>query len=395
MKVLIFSITAGEGHNSTAAALQTCLESQGIECDVLDTYGYISRALRTTVSKGYLLSTQKARRAYSGVYRLAEKRHFNANRMSPARAANSMIARKILQYIEASNPDAIVFTHVFVGIVLDLLKKKGKIKVDTIGIVTDFTIHPYWEESLHIDFIVTANELLDMQAKKKGFAEPQILPFGIPINPKFAKSIPAEAAREALGLCPRTPTLLIMSGSMGYGDIAHTIRDIDKVQTDFQIISVCGSNREAKAEIDRLITSKKLVNFGFVDNIDLLMDASDCIITKPGGLTTSEALAKRLPIIIVNPIPGQEERNTEFLVNNGVALAVSHTFPIAEAVFQLFSSVGNIAQNTNTVSRIELIKQSIDLIRRPNSTETLCDFIASRAELNGGKPANLTGNSLQ
>ena len=117
------------------------------------------------------------------------------------------------------------------------------------------------------------------------------------------------------------------------------------------------------------------MNFGFVDNIDLLMDASDCIISKPGGLTTSEALAKRLPIIIVNPIPGQEERNTEFLVNNGVAIAVSSTFPVTEAVFQLFTNP----------KRIEIMKQSIDLISKPNSTEMVCDFIAERALLNGGK----------
>lgn len=375
MRVLIFSVTAGEGHNSTAAAMQTCLRAQDIECDVLDTYGYVNRMLRSTVSKGYLLSTKNAKLAYSGAYRMAEKRHYNANRMSPARVANSVIAKKIMMYITASKPDVIVFTHVFVGIVLDLLKKKGRIKVDTIGIVTDFTIHPYWEESLHIDFIITANELLTMQAMKKGFTHSQIVPLGIPINPKFATGTPAAEARQMLGLDTDKLTLLIMSGSMGYGDIVHTIRELDMIDLDFQIISVCGNNNEAKAEIDRLVTKKKLINFGFVNNIDQLMDASDCIITKPGGLTTSEALAKRLPMIIANPIPGQEERNTEFLINNGVAMAVSETFTVTEAVYQLFTNP----------RRIDVMRESIDIIRKPNSTERVCEFIAERAKINGSK----------
>lgn len=374
MRVLIFSVTAGEGHNSTAVALQACLNERNIDCDVLDTYGYVNRMLRSTVAKGYLLSTKKAKRAYSGVYRMAEKRHYNANRMSPARLANTMIAKKIMQYISASKPDVIVFTHVFVGIVLDVLKKKGKIKVDTIGIVTDFTMHPYWEESLHIDFIVTANELLTMQARKKGFTDQQILPLGIPINPKFSMSVTPAQARETIGLDPDKPTLLIMSGSMGYGDIARSIRNLDKIDIDFQIISVCGNNQDAKMEIDRLITNKKIVNYGFVNNIDLLMDAADCIITKPGGLTTSEAMAKRLPIIVVNPIPGQEERNAEFLVNNGVAMLTSPTFTLTEAVYQFFANP----------RRIEVMRQSIDLIRKPNSTTDVCEFIVERAQTKRG-----------
>lgn len=369
MKTLVFSVTAGEGHNSTAAAIQTFLQGKNIDCVVVDTYGYVNRMLRSTVAKGYLFSTNKAKQAYKGAYRLAEKRNFNANRMSPARMANTVIAKKILQCISECDPDVIVFTHVFVGIVLDVLKKHGKIKVDTIGIVTDFTIHPYWEESLHIDFIVTASELLTRQAKRKGFTDQQILPLGIPIKPKFSQSVPQRQARESLGLDPDKPTLLMMSGSMGYGDIAMNIRSIDQLDFDFQIISVCGNNQDAKLEIDRLRTSKRLLNFGFVNNIDLLMDAADCLITKPGGLTTSEAMAKRLPMILVNPIPGQEERNAEFLVNNGVAMVTSSTFSLTEAVYQFFTNP----------KRIDLMRRSIDLIRKPDSTRDVCAFIEERA----------------
>ena len=105
---------------------------------------------------------------------------------------------------------------------------------------------------------------------------------------------------------------------MGYGDLESSIMDLDMVDMDFQIISVCGNNKTLKKKIDQLVLRKRIYNFGFVDNIDIIMDAADCIITKPGGLTTSESLAKRIPMILINPIPGQEERNMEFLLNNGL-----------------------------------------------------------------------------
>ena len=136
--------------------------------------------------------------------------------------------------------------------------------------------------------------------------------------------------------------------------------------TDFQAIVVCGNNAEAKVEIDSMRKTKTFLTFGYVNNVDYLMTAADCIVTKPGGLTSSEALAKRLPMIIVNPIPGQEDRNTEFLLNSGAAMAASETCPVDEVIYQFL-------QNTK---RRELMKESIDFLRHPESTKTLCDFIA-------------------
>ena len=364
MKVLVLSITAGQGHNATAKAICAYLESIGCEAEMLDTFNYVSRILGETVSKGYLITASKAKLAYKSAYRLAELRKKSKSDVSPTRATGTMMAKKLLGYISDYDPDVIICTHIFAGIILDVLKEKRETRAKCIGILTDFAFHPYWEEGLNLDYVVTPNELLTAQAMKKGFTKEQVLPLGIPIHPKFSKSVTKEEARARLGLDLTKRTVLLMSGSMGYGHIESTVNTLDAVPHDFQIITVCGNNAEAKARIDAMRTKKRILNFGFTDKVDLLMDASDCIITKPGGLTSSEALAKCLPMIIVNPIPGQEDRNTEFLVNNGAAMAVTATSPLDEVLYQFFVDP----------RRSEIMREAIKLISKPESTKDICEF---------------------
>lgn len=366
MKVLILSVTAGQGHNSTGKALVSCFEKMGVECRFLDSFEYINRLLYKTVSEGYNFTTKVVPKPYSKVYSLLENRSKNADEMSAVRMLSSVLAVKLKKYINEYDPDAIICTHCFISAVLDVLVKKGDIRAKTFGVVTDFTIHPFWEECLHFDYIVTPNDLLNLQAFKKGFKRSQILPYGIPIDPKFAsKSSNKAAVRRKLGLSEDKFTILLMSGSMGYGSIETVVKNLDDIPVDFQTIIVCGNNAAAKKKIDALDCKKRIMNLGYVNNVDLLMDASDCIISKPGGLTTSEALAKSLPMILVNPIPGQEDRNLEFLLNNGCAMAVTKTTPLEEVIYQFFYYT----------DRDENMKRSISLLRRPNSTKDLCDFI--------------------
>jgi len=364
MKVLIMSITAGEGHNSTARAVKELLDSRAVECQILDTYGYVSNALKKVVSEGYLFASEKAKTAYSRSYRLAEKRSSDANELSAMRLANLTLTHKIHGYIEEYDPDVIVFTHPFAGIVVDLLKQKNRVNMKTIGIVTDFTIHPYWEECLHTDYVVVASELLEYQAMMKGFRRDQIVTTGIPIHPKFATAKPKLEIRRNLNLKPNVPTILLMGGSMGYGNMTSTVDKLDRLPEDFQMIAVCGNNAKVKTALSELPLRHKTVITGFVSYIDELMDAADCIISKPGGLTTSESLAKQLPMIIINPIPGQEERNTEFLLNCGTAMSVSS------------SSIEEITKILlNNPQRMESMRANTELIRKPNSTRDIGELI--------------------
>lgn len=385
MRVLILTITAGGGHNSTANAVKTYLDGQAVECRVLDTFDYISKPLSKTVSEGYLFVTSKAKPAFDEGYRLAEKRKHTADEKSQARLNGRLLSSKLRKYICIYDPDVIVYTHIFAGVILDVIKVEHGLRAKTVGILTDFVFHPYWEECVHLDYVVTACPQLAYQARKKGYAPEQILPMGIPTHPKFAVEIDRAEARRTLGLDAEKTTLLLMGGSMGYGDIAGTVEQLYALDLDFQLIVVCGNNEKARTEVEALSQAKKTLVIGWSQEVDRLMDAADVIVTKPGGLTTSESLAKRLPMIIINPIPGQEDRNTEFLLNQGAAVAVSDTFPLDEAVWSLFGFP----------KRVELMREAIDQIRRPNATADIGRFVMQIGAANEQTKPEASGTSAQ
>lgn len=373
MKILILSVTAGEGHNSTAKALREEFERMGTECTVLDTFQYISPPLAKFLSEGYLLVTEKARHAYKVGYRLAEKRR--GSEKAVTHLVDMAFAGDIIDFISSDDYGVILFTHPFAGMILDYLKETKMLSLPTVGILTDFTFHPYWEDCTRNDYVITPAEGVLLQGLRKGFRPEQILPYGIPIRPDFLTNTPKAEAREKLGLDPDTTTILIMGGSMGYGNLGQTVEQIDAISygQDFQMVVVCGNNGEAKAEIDGLTEAGKLrhrvLTTGFVNYVSLLMDAADCIVTKPGGLTTSESLTKGLPMVIVNPIPGQEQRNTEFLLNNGAACAASKTCPIDECLYQLLTSP----------ARLDAMERCVRALSKTGATERVCRFVLELA----------------
>ena len=245
------------------------------------------------------------------------------------------------------------------------LKEEG-MSSPTYGIVTDYTLHPYWNET-NIDYYVIPNEFLSYQTVLKGIKKEKILPFGIPIHSKFSSKMDKALAREILNL-ENKPTVLMMSGSMGYGNMLKLLEAVCSVPFDFQVVTVCGNNKSLKKKIDNRVFEKKIYNLGFTDKVDILMDAADIIITKPGGLTVSESLAKELPMVLTNPIPGHEFRNREFLVNMGAATANSKTYELDEIIAQLFENP----------KRLEIMKESIRLIKKPDAAKTLIDFIEEK-----------------
>ncbi len=364
MKVLIMSVKAGHGHHSTAQAIIECLNERGIKSHMLDTFDYIDSMLCETIDKGYLFSTKNFPEMYGRTYDFLDKRVEPHKKFSPISVVSKLVSHKLRDFVSDFQPDVVIGTHSFACMVITTLRNKGVITCPTVGVVTDFTVHPFWE-STDMDYYVTADSLLDNQMRKKGISKEKILPFGIPINRKFLKKLPRKEARELLGI-PEKRTILLMMGSMGFGNIEKQIEAICKIDIDMQVLCVCGRNEKIKKEIDKRPEWKeKIITYGFVDNVDIMMDAADCIITKPGGLTTSELLAKRLPAIIMNPIPGQEDRNMEFLVNNGAAITATETFTLDEALFELFSHPW----------RIRLLKLSVSRLGKPDSTVTLCNFL--------------------
>lgn len=370
MKALLLSITAGQGHNATANAVAACFESMGVECRTVDTYEYASPLLKEMVDKGYLVSTAYIPKVWGRVYRFSNRKIKAASTFSATNLLNQILTHELADYIQGYAPDIIVCTHPFAAAIVDVMKRKYNIQAVTAGIITDFTVHPYWEETSNIDYYITASEYMAPQLVRKNLDPKKMLPFGIPIHPKFSVKQDKKEMRRKLNLEEDKLTILIMSGSMGFGKIDRSIQKLDELDLDFQALVVCGKNRQMLEKILDMDLKKDFRIFGYVDNVDEMMDASDCIVTKPGGITSSEALAKELPMVMVNPIPGQEELNVEFLLNNQLAMYATKTYPLDEAILTLLQGEYHL----------ENLRRNIRLNCKKDSSKKCCEFLMERAK---------------
>ena len=363
MKVLLMSVKAGYGHHSTAEAIMKHFEERGHTCEMLDMFTYISKKLGDTIQNAYLILTKYLSKPYGKVYDKLSKEEEPYDKISVTALISNAVTKKLIEYVQDFNPDVIIGTHSFACVVMTILREKGIIDCPLVGIVTDFTVHPFWE-STELDRYVIPDRLLSYQMNKKGIPSEKLMPTGIPIKKAFSVKGDKNEARERLGIADKT-TLLVMMGSMGYGDIREAMFEIDSFEADFQVIIVCGSNEKLKSFVDETVWNKDVRSYGFVNNVDTLMDASDIILTKPGGLTTSEAFAKGLPLVAMNPIPGQEDKNMAFLVNNGAAIVVNDAYTVSEALYQLMSEEW----------RVELMRESVGHLGKPNATSDLYEKI--------------------
>ena len=372
MKVLIITTPLGQGHNSAAKAISKYFMGKKIETVTIDLYEYIQPILKEIVSKGYYFSMKSAsvvKDLASDLYDLNEKRDITSE-YSLVKIKNKLFASGLMKFIGEYNPDFIICTQVYAAQAVDVLKEKGMVTATAVGIITDFTVQTYWEDVEHFEYIVVGSERLENQLLKRGITRDRVLPIGIPIDEKFSARKDKQLARTSLGLEQGRKTILVMGGGMGFGNIEKYIAEIDQCNLKVQMIVVCGSNKHLYKNVQEIETINPVLNLGFVDNVELLMDAADCILTKPGGITTSESLAKGLPMIMIDPLPGVEDRNVEFLLNNGAALMVTKTFSIEESLHLLLGSP----------QRMENIHTAISSLAKPYSTKDLCDFLIHRYE---------------
>ncbi len=373
MKVLIITATIGQGHNAVARSIADELRERKIPCKVLDMYRYFSPALQKIVQGGYLISIRSvtaihARKIGEKYYDAMEKGYKPLNEHTFARAKNLPFARQLRKYLDEYQPDVIICTQVYCVHIIDTIKSKGWIDVPVFGIDTDFTVQAHWQGNDYLDYIVTASKGLTGQLLVKQVPKEKILPFGIPISPKFGTHLDQKEARELLCLDPDKKTLLIMGGSMGYGNIDKTLLELDSLPFDFQAVVVCGSNLRMREKLKKLKTKNRFDIYGFSYNIPMMMDAADVMITKPGGISLSEGLAKGVPMVLANAIPGMEDRNTDFMVGHGLALAASKTYPIKQAVSDLFLKE-EVADK---------MRDNQKEFAHPNSTAVLCDFVIEK-----------------
>ncbi len=365
MKVLFLSVTAGNGHNSCASAIQDYFKEQGVETFILDIYGYINKMLGKTVSEVYSFSISRAPKLYGKLYNIEEVNKMGICSMMDN--INRLASKKIAEFISENSIDTVIATHVFGGQLITRLKRKKKIDVFSVGVVTDYTIHPHWENT-NLDYYVLADGGLVRQAVARGIPEEKLLPIGIPLNMKYSIKRDKAESKKQLGFDPEKPLVFIIMGSMGYGNMSSVIKDVDKGAHDYQVVIVCGNNKRMQNKLSKMEFSKDIKILGFVSNVDEIMDAADCIITKPGGLTVTESLAKGLPMIYMDPIPGQEVKNVEFLVNNGAGIYVTKNFSLPDALDQFF----------RFPERKKEMQVCVNRLSKPDAAKTLGDFIINR-----------------
>ena len=366
MKVLILSMTVGQGHNSTSKALRASLEENGHSCEILDTYKFLNKAIGLGFDKGYTAMGRFIPKLNENIYKGAERANGRSDmKMYFTWAFANLTKSKMQKYIEETKPDVIVCSIVMTAILVTALKEAGMIdeKIKSIGIVTDYSLHPFWEYTA-LDYFVAANELLIPEFTARGIAENKILPTGIPIASRFAHSIGKEEAREKLGMDPAAFTVLMASGGMGFAGLIPVMQDIDTVD-NINIVAVCGSNARLKNKLSSMEFKNPVKVLGFVDNMDEYTDAADVIITKPGGLSTSEAIAKEKPMILMKPMPGVENMNLAFLLNNSLAAHSNEYQPTSQVISQMRINH----------CKMEEMKKAQKKWGKKNSARTLAQFI--------------------
>lgn len=320
MKYLILSLSTGGGHNSAAQAVADAMKNQGQEAEVYDCFGIIS-PFQSKLVCGVYLWLVKHVPSFFGLLYNTSYRLTKPNRESLVFTINAYNTGRLAKFIHESNPDAIITTHIFAAQQLTYLKKNGKIKLPLVGVITDYDVQPFWDET-DMDIIFTPHESLSEDYRARGVNNARLVATGIPVDPSVSPPENLRKAKEAFGLDPSRRHVLVAGGSMGAGNLPETItRLLKTLDESVQVIVVCGSNKKLIRKFERMKVPKERLRIeGYVRPLHKLIAASDLFISKPGGLSSTEAFVSRCPLIAVHPIQGVESHNASFMKKHGIAV---------------------------------------------------------------------------
>jgi len=326
-RVDIHHATAGAGHKSAALALAAAFKQAGAARDVrvIDALDHTAGWYTNVYREKYLEWVGKRPHLIGYTYdKLNTPWQQQKRRLFLDRAA----ARDYIDLLEKSDADLAICTHFTPSELISWLRKKRRLATPQAVVVTDFDVHAMWLCPNYEHFFV-AREEAKVYLGEIDIRPQDIHVTGIPINPAFAIAKDKKAMRIKHGLLPDVPVVVLSAGGYGVGNIGGLLKEILRVSLPLQVVAICGRNEELKAEVDAIAVAARglpveILPIGFTTEMDEFMSAADIVVGKPGGLTTSEALAKGLAFIVVNPIPGQEDRNTEHLLQHGAGMRCNH-----------------------------------------------------------------------
>jgi processive 1,2-diacylglycerol beta-glucosyltransferase len=320
-RILFLYLTKHSGHYAAAEAVEEAVRrfAPNAETRMLDSFKHANPTLSKVTLQAYLAILKAAPEIWEYMY---DNPEFQKRTKKIRDLLNRGNSKKLESVLEEFQPDVVVCTQAFsCGVLASWKQRTGRETPVLVGVLTDFVAHRYWAHD-KINLYVAPNETTKATLISHGVAPSRIRVTGIPIRRRYTQIANKNALITQLGLRPDLPKILVMGGSLGLGPMKAVIRKLDKLPQPFDIIAVTGNNALLHEQLER--RGRKLRHptaiLGFVENVNELMDVADMIVTKPGGITTAEALVKRLPMIIINPIPGQEAKNTEYLLSHGVAV---------------------------------------------------------------------------
>ncbi len=366
-KVLILSAAVGAGHLRAAEALEKTFKQLGAAEEVknIDVLNYTNPLFRRLYGKAYLDMVNTMPEVLGWMYDSLDKPWENERRRL---ALDRLNTQPLINLLKTEKPDLAVCTHFLPSEIISWLKAKGKVDFPQAIVVTDFDAHTMWLCHHYEQYFVALDET-KVHLAKIGIPVDKITVTGIPIDPLFAESKDKTAMREKYGLDADKLTILVSAGGFGVGNIEHLLEALSDLQTPSQIVAICGRNEDLKTKLEKLAREKlnnERVTFkpiGFTREMDEYMSAADLIVGKPGGLTTSEAMAKGLIFVVVNPIPGQEERNSDHLLEKGCAIKCN-TLPV------LAYKIDELVKDK---ARFEMMKDNVRKFARPDASRAIAE----------------------
>jgi len=368
VKIFIIHASAGAGHRKAAEALANAFArcaGQGISVEKIDALDYSSALFRKAYPAVYIFLVTYVPFLWGILFHV-----LNFAPLAPLvrvirHQANAFHGRRLISHILAEQPDVVVCEHFFSAELVSALKKQGRYRGTVITGVTDFGVHLFWINP-GTDYYFVASDMTKQELIGKGIPENIIMVTGIPIEEKFSKNPGKAAMRSKLGLAENRFTVLVTSGGFGVGPLMEIVRLLDRMNEELQMVVICGKNDALVKLFEKEKYAKTVKVFGYVHNMDECMEASDVIITKSGGLTVSESLAKCLPMIIIKPIPGQETRNAEVLEQHNSGLRLTDVALITEKIaFLLKDNQRGLNEMRNNARNLA----------RPQAADRMCQWI--------------------
>ena len=346
-KILILTVTAGNGHNSCAKSMKKKLESldPNVDVKIVDLLQAYSNKTRTWLAdKGYNIAVSKLLPIYNWSYDRCKRKDSSKKYKTSAMAVAKTTVEGLLKEIIEFQPDTIFCTHFYAGSALTALKLVVDIPCKTYITSLDYVNSPFWESCVGVDYFNVPNEDFVEENIREGFKKEQMLAYGFPVDERTFYKMDKTQAREALGIEKDMLTIMVMFGggywSGGFKIFKNLVKALEKRNEQYQIVMINGRNKKGYDKIQKMTfkDNLKVVNVGFTDKVPLYLSASDLILNKCGGLSATEMINQGLPMLITTQIPAQERYNLMYLQEKGSALSFKNKKQLEEGLYKLIDS---------------------------------------------------------